>query len=188
MNQLRELAKDLKAELSLDHPLVVLMAEHDQMLRFLEKLEQLNEDFQRSDDTSVHPEKISALREVAQNLVSGENHHKREEDALFPRLERIGISGPPMVMRMEHDELRKHKQELLELANQAETMDTAGFKEKLDYLSQAIVSTLRAHIDKENNILYPAALKNIPDAADWDEIKREGDKVGYCPFTPRDGW
>lgn len=187
VNGLREKAKELKAELALDHPLVVMVAEHDQILLFLKELEELNGKFQSYTDIQGHQQELAELKRMAENLLSAENHHKREEEALFPKLERIGISGPPMVMRMEHDELRKNKRALLDLANQAETMDGQSFKSRLSELVPIIVSVMRDHIEKENTILYPAALQHIADPAEWDEIKADADKIGYCPFTPDDG-
>jgi hemerythrin-like domain-containing protein len=43
-------------------------------------------------------------------------HHQREEDVLFPELEKRGMYGPPMAMREEHKQLRPRKRELKKLA------------------------------------------------------------------------
>lgn len=38
---------------------------------------------------------------------------------------------------------------------------------------------------KEDNILYPIALQLLsPD--EWEKVKKECDKIGYCCFTPED--
>jgi hypothetical protein len=44
--------------------------------------------------------------------------------------------------------------------------------------------TLRAHIEKENNILYPMALQCITDDKKWEEMKIKCDDIGYCCFCP----
>ena len=44
--------------------------------------------------------------------------------------------------------------------------------------------TLRDHIFKENNILYPTALEVIKENSVWKKMKDDCDKIGYCCFTP----
>ena len=47
-----------------------------------------------------------------------------------------------------------------------------------------LIPSLREHIFKENNILYPTALEAIDDAQVWVQLKRDCDRVGYCCFRP----
>ena len=54
----------------------------------------------------------------------------------------------------------------------------------MNELAGFIVPTLREHIYKENNILYPAALQVIEDDRVWQKLKDECDSIGYCCFTP----
>jgi len=89
-------------------------------------------------------------------------------------------------MRMEHQELRKRKKELKELAENAGRTEFKTFKRRLDEVAGFIVATLRDHIFKENNILYPTALKVIEEPDVWKEMNLECDKIGYCCFTPQD--
>ena len=42
---------------------------------------------------------------------------------------------------------------------------------------------LTTHFFKENNILFPAALRLITQA-EWKDIRNEFDEIGYCCFTP----
>jgi DUF438 domain-containing protein len=94
-------------------------------------------------------------------LLDAEPHHQREEQALFPELERRGVTGPPRIMRLEHVELRQRKHALQELAQAAETMPYADFKERLNEVTTYLVFNLRDHIFKEDNILYPTAAQTI---------------------------
>ncbi len=94
------------------------------------------------------------------------------------------MQGPPMVMREEHKQLRPRKRELKELVQDFDGQDFKGFQRRLDALANFIVPTLREHIYKENNILYPAALQIIDDAGVWQRLKAECDAIGYCCFTP----
>lgn len=74
-----------------------------------------------------------------------EPHHHKEEEVLFPALEEKGIpkeGGPIGVMLMEHEAKRGYVKELANGKIEA---------------AQNIVSLLREHIAKENDILYPLA-------------------------------
>ena len=113
-----------------------------------------------------------------------EKHHKREEEALFPAIEERGITGPPRIMRLEHEELRPKKKQLLDLVRSAAERNSGSFIEELRGLASFIVPTLREHILKENMILYPAAFEAIRDANTWRRIKEKCDAIGYCCFTP----
>ncbi len=44
--------------------------------------------------------------------------------------------------------------------------------------------TLRDHIFKENNILYPMAVQVILEPEKWADMKLKCDEIGYCCFTP----
>jgi DUF438 domain-containing protein len=57
--------------------------------------------------------------------------------------------------------------------------------EMLDEQVGFIASTLREHIFKENNILYPMALQVVADEGVWQRLKTECDAIGYCCFTPQ---
>lgn len=118
-------------------------------------------------------------------MIEAEAHHQREEDVLFPALEERGVFGPPQIMRQEHEDLRRYKETMNKLAAEAGQMDFKNFKGKLDSTSKLLVLTLRDHIFKENNILYPTAVQIIEDKRVWKEMREKCDKIGYCCFTPK---
>jgi hypothetical protein len=91
------------------HPITILKEEHKVIQRYLAKLEEIAQKLKTSKNFTLSQDDMAELRNVSQMLVEAESHHKREEDALFPRLEQQGITGPPSIMRLEHDELRKRK-------------------------------------------------------------------------------
>ena len=123
------------------------------------------------------------INQLSINLISAEPHHQREEQVLFTAMEKIGISGPPQVMRMEHEVMRGMK---YDLKNETENSDRdlPAKVAKVSQLISALCSNLRQHIDKEDNILYPMALQSITDAAKWEEMKVRCDEIGYCCFCP----
>lgn len=173
------------ANLKPGHVIGTLVSEHEMILGFLDELEQTNRSIQKADRFDASAEEYGKLVHLAEHLVGAEKHHQREEEVLFPEIERQGVFGPTQVMRMEHDELRPRKERLRTLAASAGSADFAAFKKELNDLASFIVPVLREHIFKENNILYPTALDVIADEKTWDTMKAECDKIGYCCFTPK---
>lgn len=158
-----------------EHPINTLMAEHTEILKFLDELKVLSDQFSAGDREK--------LQSIAHHLEAAEKHHQREEDVLFPEMEERGMSGPPQAMRVEHTQLRAKKKELNDLA-QTEIADLAKFQKSLKEIADFLVPNLREHIFKEDNMLYPMALQAITDAETWTKIKEKCDKIGYCCFTP----
>lgn len=175
----------MKAQIPENHPIAVLVAEHDEILKFLTELETLGSKINQAKSAEQLPKKLfGQLQHLAHHLVAAEKHHQREEEVLFPQLEKYGVYGPPQIMVMEHTALRALKKKLNEIAESKKFGDFTKFKEKFSKLSGELVANLRDHIFKENNILYPAALKVIPKEK-WKKIGTDADKIGYCCFTPK---
>lgn len=175
---------EFRNSLPAEHPVTVMMVEHDRILGFLVQLEQLNRRLQMLEQYDAANHDFALLGTVAENLIAAENHHLREEQALFPAMEERGVTGPPHIMCLEHDALRLRKHRLKELAAQVATMDYEKFKSALAETAGYIVFNLRDHIFKENNILYPSAIETITEATTWNAIQAKCDDIGYCPFTP----
>lgn len=175
--EIERMAKELDPE----HPIAIMIKEHDILLRGLEELERVNNAIQTNPITTELQQELLA---IAHLLTGAEKHHEREEKALFPALEELGIAGPPTVMRLEHDNIRPKKHELEELAKRAFDIDLGEFRKQLASVSSYIIFNLRDHIFKENHILYPSAVETITDIEKWESIEKECDLIGYCFFTP----
>lgn len=179
-----ELERRGKEDLPPGHMIHTLMSEHEMIVDFVEELGEVNASIQQMDSYDPDREEFDRLAHIAHHLVEAELHHQREEDVLFPEVEKRGISGPPDVMRMEHDQLRERKHDLKELAEIAGEMDFKEFQRKIDITARYIVDVLPDHIFKEDNILYPAALEVIEEDDLWARLKQQCDRIGYCCFTP----
>ncbi len=173
----------VRAGLAPGHVLDTFYREHDQILRFLDILEAVAGRLRGERAYDPAQSDYGTLRAVTEHLVGAEKHHAREEEVLFPELERRGIDGPPRVMRFEHVELRAQKARLLELAQGVGGMNFTAFQREVNDLAASLIFQLRDHIFKENTILYPTALEVIPKEA-WDGLKKSCDDIGYCCFTP----
>jgi hypothetical protein len=171
-----------RAQTELGHPIDLLMAEHQIILQNLTSLQTIIEKASNRDNGEIG-DLMAQLKAVVHLLLETESHHKREEDALFPRLERRGVTGPPRIMRLEHDALRARKHRLGALVEKGESTAYAEFIRELNDAGGYIVANLRDHIFKEDNILYPTAMQTL-DPAEWEDVQAEFDQIGYCSFTP----
>jgi hypothetical protein len=116
--------------------------------------------------------------------MDAEKHYKREENVLFPLLEKHGVSEPPAVMWMEHNKLREAKKQFNNLVHDYANMDFKDFRRQVAESARTIITLLGGHLFKENNILFPTALRVVTDE-EWKEARKEFDAVGYPRFTPR---
>ena len=175
----------MKAQIPENHPLSVLVAEHDEILKFLAELEQLNSKAAKAKNEAELPVDFWDLfQHLTHHLVAAEKHHQREEEVLFPEVEKHGVYGPPEIMTLEHGTLRILKKDLHKLAEDRKIKNFEQFRERFLDLSRELIASLRDHIFKENNILYPAALKVIPKGK-WKKIGADAYKIGYCCFRPK---
>jgi hemerythrin-like domain-containing protein len=108
-------------------------------------------------------------------------HHGKEEDNLFPAMERRGIpghDGPVGVMRVEHDRGRAYVREVDEAAKRLTAGDATAMATALRNAA-GYAALLRQHIDKEDNILYMMANQVLTESdqralvAKFEEIELE---------------
>ncbi len=127
---------------------------------------------------------LAALQAMAEKLAAGEEvarqdvadfgrffrdfadkcHHGKEEDRLFVKMVEAGFpkdGGPIAVMLAEHDAGRQEVRGLLAIGTGSGPLSEAERARAIEYASQ-FVPLLYAHIQKENNILYPMAQDTIP--------------------------
>ena len=138
-----------------------LLAEHEAVKLTLKILEKIG---QKIDETGRIPQTghVEQLFDFFSTFVD-RCHHGKEEELLFPALEQVGISregGPVGVMLKEHQQGRdlvsKMKNELSRYRDGDN--DTAlNFKKYAD----DYIALLDFHIEKENNVLFPMAIKHL---------------------------
>lgn len=132
-------------------PTAMLRAEHEVILRALALLERLGRALEagKAVDPKLRAWLVDFFRTFADRC-----HHGKEEQHLFPLLERHGLpraGGPVGVMLMEHEEGRALVRAIAE---------TDG--PKAADAVRRYVALLRAHIDKENGVLFPLADQILP--------------------------
>jgi len=166
----------------LGHPIHILMEEHKIILKFADDLKSVALNIENKDFSFIKGQK-EKLKQIEENFKSSTSHYVREENVLFPYLEKHGITQPPAMMWMEHDKIREIEKNIYELIDTHEEMDSGRFVKDLKELAIVLAETLSNHFYKENNILFPTGLKVIADN-EWKDIRKEFDDLGYCPFTP----
>jgi PAS domain S-box-containing protein len=128
-------------------------------------------------------EDIHHVEHLIADFTDAEKHYLREENVLFPMLEKHGITEPPSIMWMEHDQIRAQKKKLPPLIKEVNSASFPRFKEALWETAKDLSEMLQSHFYKENNILFPAAL-SVMTEQEWVEVREEFDRIGYCCFTP----
>lgn len=105
-------------------------------------------------------------------------HHGKEEDLLFPAMEKAGVpkeGGPIGVMLVEHQEGRGY------IKGMSEAFDTLKKGERKASVKIAengarYIVLLTQHMDKENTILFPMA-DMVLSKATQDELEEEFEKL-----------
>ena len=164
-------------------PISILMEEHKIMAKMAKDLVVLANKILKVNDIRYVAEDIHELEHLVADFADSDKHFLREENVLFPMLEKHGIVEPPAVMWIEHDEIRDLKKKLQSLI---EGIDKAGFvefKNDLWATAKTLGNLLPSHLYKENDILFPAAL-SVMTSQEWVDIRKEFDAIGYCCFTP----
>jgi len=179
----REQLEKQKPEIPPEHPIGILLEEHKIMLQLTEKLVSITNKIKQINDKSYVGDAIHQLEHIARDFTDSEKHYLREENVLFPVIEKHGITEPPAIMWMEHNQIREKKKQLNNLLGKYSTIDFQDFKKQLTEASAALNEILPSHFFKENNILFPTALKVVT-TEEWTGIRREFDEIGYCCFTP----
>jgi hemerythrin-like domain-containing protein len=149
-------------------PTEILKHEHEIILKVLTAAETAAESIERSGELDA--EKLSQMLEFFRGFAD-RCHHGKEEKHLFPALLQRGgaaAQAPVSVMLGEHDQGRSHIKAIAEAlpgAAEGEAQAAQAVTRNLrDY-----VGLLRAHIEKENNILFRIA-EEILSASDQESL------------------
>jgi len=165
------------------HPISILMEEHKILLNRVERLEIIEKMIDEACDSVYVGDALTELQSIIKEFQDAEKHYQREENVLFPTMEKHGITEPPAIMWMEHNQIRDTKRKLRELVEKWNAMPFSDFKTQFPEAAKPVCSLLPSHFFKENNILFPAALQVIG-TDEWVEVRKEFDEIGYCCFTP----
>jgi hemerythrin-like domain-containing protein len=139
----------------------VLMHEHRLIERVLEALRACAAASGRGEE--VDRASVGEFAEFFRNFAD-KCHHGKEEDRLFASMVRHGFPqehGPIAVMLAEHTAGRAHVGALSRIGERSGPLSEEE-RRTLSEHAQAYYALLRAHIQKEDNVLYPMAAQMLP--------------------------
>ena len=123
---------------------------------------------------------LSNIRDIFDRLAEINIHYTRKENQLFPYLEGVGFTGPSKVMWGKHDEIRdtiKLLRKSLDSGNAAE----------IKLIGKELLRKLKKMIFMEEKILFPTALRKLPESA-WFKIREGEPDIGYAWVKPGSVW
>lgn len=138
-------------------PIAQFMREHDEMLGHLSSLNRASTSIAQHGFSVLAFNRILGALQFIEDEVSV--HNKREEEALFPVLERY-VEGPTRLMRQEHKNLKKDFHKLQRAVQKLEKKKKDHeLATELESVARSLVQGLVNHIHKENHILFPLVQK-----------------------------
>ncbi|MBL7006667.1 MAG: DUF438 domain-containing protein [Spirochaetia bacterium] len=123
---------------------------------------------------------LSDIRESFDRLAEIDIHYTRKENQLFPYLEGVGFTGPSKVMWGKHDEIR----DSIKLCRKSLN---AGNTAEIKLLSKDLLKKMKKMIFMEEKILFPTALRKLPESA-WFKIRKGESDIGYAWVQPGAVW
>jgi DUF438 domain-containing protein len=176
------LDQQVKPETVPGHPVHTLLAENGAALRALDALGSALEVLR----AEPSPAQLERARERLRKLQEYDKHYLREENLLFPYLEKHGFAGPSSVMWAIHDDVRAGWKALAELL-EAGPSDVDRFGARVDEIFGPLSTAIREMFYKEENILYPTAVERLGEE-EWLTIRAQEPEIGYCYVEPGDRW
>jgi len=141
----------------------LMMEEHKYILRMLKVVRKAC--FKVLQGADINYEEFYSIIDFIKNYADG-HHHNKEEIMLFNRMvENLGALGEKTIkygMLVEHDMGRLYIQNLIEALKKVKSGDEEA---KLDVIANAVSYTelLQRHIDKEDNVIYKFAKREMKD-------------------------
>ncbi len=153
-----------------------LRMEHDAVRLTLKVLDKICQEIERSGKLG-DAQHVDHLLEFFTVFVD-KCHHGKEEELLFPALEQVGVDrdkGPIGVMLREHELGRESVQKMKAAFSRFKTGVAPA---AIDFARSArdYISLLNQHIDKENNVLFPIAEKQLA-AAKLAELRKGFERI-----------
>ena len=160
------------------HPIFILKLEHIHFMGLgAESVRKMFEVWD-CDDLGKALEILKEIEGLLKQWKGLESHMVREENALFPVLERLGYDEITAIKWDEHQVVREAFEKVQELLDQGPSLGLAELKTRL---RQTIVPLNKAagnHYSAEDRDVFNLALDHLS-RAQWLRIRRDFDELGY---------
>ena len=157
------------------HPVHVMKMENLAIRGALDRVERLLVNYLETKDSTIE----KGLRRQISLLDQFENHYQRKEYAMFPLMEKKGITAPPKVMWGVHDQIRDLYRDFKKALNDGKETTLEEFQIARDEMLEMI--------QKEENILIPM-VEQVFHVDDWETIASQSPEYGYCIVKPEKEW
>ena len=157
------------------HPVHVMKMENLAIRGALDRVERLLVNFLETKDSTIE----KGLKRQISLLDQFENHYQRKEYAMFPIMEKKGITAPPKVMWGVHDQIRDLYRDFKKALNDGKESALEEFQIARDEMLEMI--------QKEENILIPM-VEQVFHVDDWETIASQSPDYGYCIVKPEKEW
>lgn len=161
------------------HPVHTFKLENQELDKLLTTMLQVHLDEFAKEDSS---ENVYKLIEDINLLLDIDKHYSRKENLIFPYLEKYGIYGPTTNMWRIDDFIRDAIKD-----GRKKLVDYHGEKQAVIQVLNYVIQEVAGMIYKEENILFPMALKNLTED-EWIKIAHESDEIGFCLIAPAEEW
>lgn len=160
------------------HPIHQFQEDHRAILKLMEDLQTAIKSAKKKNNYEDSIEEFDFIVKIAGKLMDAENHNIRQENTLFPMLEKHGVEQPPAIMWSEHSEMKEQKKELINFLEKRSSMPFHDLIRVLENTAVRLLEKFSVHTQKEEHILYVTALGVISEE-EWKDIKEECDNLGY---------
>ena len=166
------------------HIIRTLMEEHQVLLNLGRELKKSLRKFQKAKSPNDAREVMVELHFISSHLIRSGKHHIRESQTFMSRLAEMEEFVPTLEIRRQHDKLGGQKRVLERAIYSIYINEFGKSSEAIQKSGKDLVKTLTDHIELEDNVLFPQAVRLITDPNWWNEMKQKSDQIGYCCFTP----
>lgn len=181
LEMFKDVIRNPNLKVPVGHPIAAFQEDHKNILTVMEKLIDEIKKAKKIGNYELAGNELVIIEKLVDKLMEAENHNVRQENTLFPILERHGIEQPPAIMWHDHTEMKEQKKELLKAIKARNTVTFDVLIKRLEPLAMLLLEKFGSHTQKEENILYVTAMKVITEE-EWKDIKEECDNLGY--FKP----
>jgi len=155
------------------HPVHTYKAENKHLRTLIKRLKKDLRKVAKGNDKGAFRSTFTELKEV-------EIHFQRKENQLFPFLEEVNFTGPSRVMWGKQDDIRAIFKEIDAALKEDDMKDLKGHVARL-------VKALTGMIFMEEKILFPTAMRKLPEDS-WKKIRRGEGDIGYSWIKPGNLW
>ncbi|MDZ7345759.1 MAG: hemerythrin domain-containing protein, partial [candidate division KSB1 bacterium] len=165
------------------HPVHTFIQENRALQLEIAQLESL---FRKTKELNA-TELLNSFKVHFNRLSDVDKHYRRKENLVFPYLEKLGITGPPVVMWGKHDEVRDLLKAAHEALNAPGEITLSDIESMIEFILKPATAALEEMIYKEEQILFPMCLERFTDG-DWQQIDRDSLEIGFCLYDPQVKW